>query len=67
MVCDILGCMKLAGFLLLLSGWIIALAAMAVLPQQGARAGFVLAGVAIEIVGLVLVFRSHGVLKEERG
>ena len=59
--------MKLAGFLLLLSGWIIALAAVAILPQPGARGGFVLAGVAVEMVGLVLVFRSHGVLKEERG
>jgi hypothetical protein len=38
-----------------------------VLPQPGARGAFVLAGVAIEIVGLVLAFRSHGVLKEERG
>jgi hypothetical protein len=65
--CDILECMKLAGFLLLLSGWIIALAAIAVLPQPGARAGFLLAGVGVEIVGLVLVFRGHTHLKEERG
>jgi hypothetical protein len=65
--CDILGCMKLAGFLLLLSGWMIALTAIAILPQAGTRAAFLLAGVAVEIVGLVLVFRSHIFAKEERG
>ena len=58
--------MKLAGFLLLLSGWIIALAAVAVLSQPGARAGFVLAGLVVEIVGLVLTFRAHTHPKEER-
>ena len=65
--CDILGCMKLAGFLLLLSGWIIALAAMAVLSQPAARAAFLLAGIGVEIVGLVIAFRAHTHPKEERG
>ena len=59
--------MKLAGLLLLLSGWIIALAAIGVLSQPGARAGFLLAGLGVEIVGLVLVFRAHMHPKEERG
>jgi hypothetical protein len=54
-----LGCMKLAGFLLLLSGWMIALTAIALLPQAGTRGLFLLAGLGVEIVGLVLVFRGH--------
>jgi hypothetical protein len=64
--CDTLECMKLAGLLLLISGWIIALTAIAILPQAGARAGFLLAGLGVEIVGLVLVFRSHTQPKEDR-
>jgi len=64
--------MKLAGFLLLLSGWLIVLAAVALLPQAGTRAAFLLAGVGVEIVGLVLVFRgqtepAHNQARGERG
>lgn len=51
--------MKLAGFLLLLAGWWIVVAAVALLALAGARAGFVLAGIGVEILGLVLVIRSH--------
>ncbi len=52
--------MKVAGFLLMPAGWIIALTAVAILPPGGAaRAAFILAGISIEILGLVLVFRSH--------
>lgn len=51
--------MKLAGFLLLLAGWAIDVAA-AILPiPTNARAGFVLSGVGVEIIGLVLVIRSN--------
>lgn len=59
--------MKLAGFLLLVAGWVIALFAIAILPSSAARGGFVFAGLAVEVVGLVLVFRSHMPVKEERG
>jgi len=51
--------MKLAGFLLLLAGWIIVLSAVALLPAPVQRAGFVLAGIGVEAVGLVLAVRSH--------
>ncbi len=51
--------MKLLGFLLLLAGWAITLTAIALLPAAGARAGFVLAGIAVEILGFVLVVRAH--------
>jgi hypothetical protein len=57
--------MKLAGLLLLVAGWAIVVAAVALLPSPGARAGFVLAGVATELFGLTLAVRSHLVLPAE--
>jgi len=51
--------MRLAGLLLLVSGWAIVLAAFLLLGANAARAGFVAAGVAIEILGLGLVARTH--------
>ena len=51
--------MRLAGFLLLLSGWMIVLSAIILFPSAATRAVFVFAGVAVELLGLVLVFRSH--------
>ena len=58
--------MKLGGFLFLLSGWAIVIAAVLLLANA-ARAVFMLAGLAVEIVGLALVLRSHSVLQGERG
>jgi hypothetical protein len=57
--------MKLAGFLLLLSGWVIVLLAIMLIATSAARATFVLAGVGVETLGLVLVARSHLVPKDE--
>jgi hypothetical protein len=51
--------MKAAGFLLLLAGWALALAAVALLPSGGARNGFLVAGLGVEMLGLVLTVRSH--------
>ena len=51
--------MKLAGFLLLLAGWVIVLSAVALLASARQQAGFVLAGLGVEAVGLVLAVRSH--------
>jgi hypothetical protein len=59
--------MKLAGFLLLLSGGIITLTAVVILPASAARGMFTLAGLVIEAAGLVLIFRSHMPAKQERG
>jgi len=56
--------MKLLGFLLLLSGWGIVVAALALLHGGGVPV-FVIAGFAIEVVGLVLVLRAHLPLLEE--
>lgn len=58
--------MKLGGFLLLLSGWGIVIAAL-VLLHGGTAFAFVYAGVAIEIMGIVLVFRGHLPPSEDEG
>jgi len=58
--------MKILGFLLLLSGWAIVLTAVALLTQAPPRAAFVLAGIGVEIVGLVLVIRAHPIRRAER-
>jgi hypothetical protein len=58
--------MRLAGLLLLVAGWAIVLAAFLMLGATAARAAFVAAGVAIEILGLGLVARSHISPREAR-
>lgn len=59
--------MKVVSFLLLLAGWFLVLAAIVLLPSQVSRAGFVLAGAGVEILGLILVFRSHAIPRDEKG
>ncbi len=59
--------MKLAGFLLLPAGWGIVLTALSMLPQTVAQAGFVLAGIAVEVLGLTIAFRSHMARRGQRG
>jgi hypothetical protein len=51
--------MKFLGFLLLLAGWGIVLTALALLAADAPRVAFVLAGIGVEILGLVLVIRAH--------
>ena len=58
--------MKLTGFLLLGAGWLIAVSAVAMLPTAASMAAFVLAGVAVEALGLALAFRSHMIWREEK-
>jgi hypothetical protein len=58
--------MKLGGFLLLLSGWGIVVAALIMLRGNVVSA-FVLAGVAVEILGFVLASRAHLPVGEDRG
>ena len=57
--CNQLRSMRVAGLLLLVAGWAIVLAAFVMLGAAAPRAAFVAAGVAIEILGLGLVARSH--------
>src|SRR2546428_11598174 len=58
--------MKLAGFLLLLAGWAIVVAAVVLLLPANARTIFVLAGVGVEIIGLTLVIRSNPLAGREK-
>jgi hypothetical protein len=51
--------MKLVGFLLTLAGWFLVLAALEMLGASVSRALFVLAGFAVEVLGLALVFRAN--------
>lgn len=51
--------MKLAGFLLLLAGWGIVLCALALLRSEIVRAAFVVAGIAVELLGFSLMIHSH--------
>jgi len=51
--------MKIAGFFLLLAGWILVLAALALLAGGGPRNAFLVAGIAVEVLGLVLFARAH--------
>ena len=58
--------MKIAGFLLLLAGWLLILSALVLLARNGPRSAFLLAGSGVELLGLVLFVRSHLTLKEDR-
>jgi hypothetical protein len=51
--------MKLLGFLLLLAGWGLVLSALVMLTKEAARTAFVLAGIGVEVTGLVVVMRAH--------
>ena len=59
--------MKVVGFLMLLAGWFLVLAAIVLFASPPLRAAFVLAGIAVEVLGLVLAFRSHLIPREEKG
>lgn len=58
--------MKAVGFLLLLAGWLLALAAIVLFPSQPLRAVFVFAALGVEAVGLTLAFRAHLIPREEK-
>ena len=58
--------MKVVGFLMLQAGWFLVLAAIVLFTSLPLRGAFVLAGVAVEVVGLTLAFRSHLIPREEK-
>ena len=58
--------MKFVGFLLLVTGWMLVLAAIVLLVSALPRAVFVLAGLAVEGLGLTFVIRSHLILREDK-
>ncbi len=57
--------MKLAGLLLMVAGWIIAVTAIALIPKVNARAAFLIAGIAVEALGIALAVRGHHPLRSE--
>ena len=57
--------MRAVGFLLLLTGWGLVVAAVGMLKAPGSRAAFVLAGFAVEVLGMVFAVRAHLPRKEE--
>lgn len=59
--------MKLVGFFLLLAGWAIVLAALGVIGSGVPLTAFILSGTGVEILGLVLVIRSHLIRRHEDG
>lgn len=58
--------MKITGFLLLLAGWILVLAALVLLRMGPAQNAFVLAAIGVECMGLILVSRAHSPRGEKR-
>jgi len=57
--------MRIAGFLLLTAGWVIVTSALFLL-SAGVRVAFVVAGIAVQILGLIFSIRTHRVMESER-
>jgi hypothetical protein len=51
--------MKIAGLLLLVAGWLLTILAVILLRSETSRAAFVLAGMSVQVLAVVLVFRAH--------
>lgn len=51
---------------MLIAGWIIVLTALWLLRRAPAQASFIVAGLGVEIVGLVLVAQSHRIFRSDR-
>ncbi len=58
--------MKLLALFLLLAGWTIVLAAVALMGSAAPRVAFALAGAGVEALGLGLLVRSHMPHHEDR-
>ncbi len=57
---------KLAGFGLMVSGWILVVLALMLLPSLGERGAFVVAALAVEGLGVGLEMRAHRRETEEQ-
>lgn len=58
--------MRIAGFLLLAAGWVIVIAAIALLHSSASTAAFVVAGIAVQALGLIFAIRSYRLMESER-
>jgi hypothetical protein len=52
------------GYLFLISGWVLALAALVLLAGTGQRLAFVIAGMLVELLGLALVAQHYRSLQK---
>ena len=59
--------MSFVGCLLMVSGWLIAIAALLLLVGLGQRVAFVMAGLLVECIGFVLVAQSYRALQKAQG
>jgi hypothetical protein len=59
--------MRLAGFLLLPAGWGLVIAALVLLAAAGPRTAFIVAGLGVEVLGLVLFAQSYMPPRRNRG
>lgn len=58
--------MRWLGFGLLLAGWLLVIAALILLAGAPALVAFLLAGLAVEALGLTFVVRSHRIPRRSR-
>lgn len=56
--------MRSIGCLLMVSGWLLSLAALPLLPGLGLRFVFVLSALLVELLGLALVAHRYGTLQK---
>jgi hypothetical protein len=56
---------KALGFMLLLAGWLLVLASIALLPMPQARIAFIFAGIGVEVLGMIVAARAHLRPREE--
>lgn len=59
--------MTILGWAILVSGWLLVIATLMLLPAGIARNAFIVAGLGVEGLGLTLVARAHMPPKAERG
>ena len=57
--------MKLAGFFLMVAGFLLTVAALILLQTLGLRSTFILSGLIVEVVGLALIVRSYTIVARE--
>lgn len=51
--------MKYAGLLVMPAGFLLSIAAILLFPASPSRAGFVVCGLAVEMMGLAVAIRGH--------
>ncbi len=57
--------MKFAGLLVMPAGFFLAIAALILFSDSGQRIGFVLSGLAVELLGLGVAVRAHVLAQRE--